>query len=148
MSGLPDEYFEESECPEWFLTLLRGDGEEWDEEEHAISIQRQWDHVREMHPIIRKAHIDALSAQLTRHFQRVAIPEISESLQATQQSFIQLRKIVNSNPPSSQGANAKKKRTVDAKLDTAFEDIMTALDGLTRLQKKRVLRRVSEELSE
>jgi membrane carboxypeptidase/penicillin-binding protein len=94
------------------------------------------------HAVITSYHQAAIYSQRNRV--REALEESSQATQHLKAVEAELAQ----HQRASETPNSKKKQTVDAKISEAVEDIKTALSGLTRLQRKRVLRLVREDLSE
>ena len=128
-----EEFEENDEYPDWFREVLTSDGQDWSEKEE--NIQRQWDLIRRMPKIQRELEVAAMARQSLRAARSEA-SELKTSIQELTQKVPVLTGILQGKLTH----NQKKKRTVDAKIETALAGVREALEDLTPLQKKRVLR--------
>lgn len=142
--------WDESDIPGWFEDLLLADPNnhvDGEDQHQQRFILRRWIEICSLPPLLRPVYVSnyhqaALAAQ--REVIRTAV---EESHLATEK-ISQLETQINNRIISRKSPNHKKKETVDTKIATAVEEIKEALEGLTRLQKKRVLKKIKIEDSE
>lgn len=133
--------FEERLPPDWYITLLEGDGQEWSE--YPDRIQGSWDALRLQPSVKRALELALLSRQLEQSVRSEA-KDLDTSMQ-DQKRRLSVLQFTTAGTVDCPKPNSKKKRTVDDKLDAAYDGCKADLIDLTPLQKKRVLKRLMKK---
>lgn len=140
-----EDEFDEDDVPGWFEDIMRRCGEAHSDEAELEAVTfKHWVSICRLPKPLRDGTILAFTSQAADHLYSEA-SERHTQLQEDKRESEQLIQLIKRTKAGGVTPNEKKKRTIDAKLDDAYGAAKEALEGLTQLQKKRVLKRLSKK---